>query len=94
MIRRSQKRMTLVSLKRHMDRRFAATASKKDLERFATKDDLATLETRMDARFGQVMRRLESLDEKIDSVRGAIPTHRMLLDEHERRLQDLEALTR
>ena len=65
-------------------RRFA---TKKNLQRFATKDDLTALETRMDARFGQMMRRFDSLDAKIDAglkfAGDGIRHHRMLLDEHE-----------
>ena len=83
MIRRSRKRMTLASLKRHIDRRFATKAdfrrfatkndlrrfaTKKDLRRFATKNDLADLERRVDERFGRVMRQFESLNAKIDAV--------------------------
>ena len=102
--------MTLAGLKRHIDRRFATKAdlrrfatkddlrrfaTKKDLVRFATKDDLTALETRMDARFGQMMRQFDSLNAKIDAVlkfaQNAIHAHTSLLDEHERRLQDLEA---
>jgi len=75
--------MTLASLKRHIDRRFATKndlrrfatkkdlrrfATKKDLERFATRDDMGKLETRMDARFGEMRRRFDSLNAKIDSV--------------------------
>ena len=79
-------------------RRFA---TKKDLRRFATKDDLAALETRMearlDARFGQMMRQFESLNAKIDAglkfARDGLDSHKMVLDEHESRLHDLEVLT-
>ena len=76
-------------------RRFA---TKKNLQRFATKDDLAALETRMDARFGQMMRQFDSLNAKIDAVlkfaRDGFDSHKMVLDEHESRLHDLEVLTR
>ena len=86
--------MTLVSLKRHIDRKFA---TKVDLRRFATKDDLAALERRMDVRFGQMMRQFESMGAKFDAVsrsmRDRINGHEMVLDEHERRLQDIERST-
>ena len=49
-MRRSGKRMTLVELKRHMDRRFdrlqRTKADKADLQRFATKDDLKRFATK------------------------------------------------
>ncbi len=54
MMRRSGKRMTLVELKRHMDRRFdrlqRTKADKVDLQRFATKDDLRRFATKEDLR--------------------------------------------
>ena len=70
MIRRFRKRMTLASLKRHIDRRFATKAdlhrfaTKNDLRRFATKEDMTQLEVRTLARFAELMRRIESLDGK------------------------------
>ena len=73
MIRRPHKRMTLASLKRHIDRRFATKAdlrrfaTKAEL-RFATKQDVAVLEARMDAGFAGVARQLDSLNQKIDAV--------------------------
>ena len=86
--------MTLVSLKRHIDRKFA---TKKDLRRFATKGDLAALEARLDRRFGEMMRQFESMGAKFDSVSRSmgqrIDGHKMVLDEHERRLQDIERST-
>ena len=108
--------MTLVSLKRHIDRKFATKkdlrrfatkndlrrfAPKRDLRGFATKDDLAALEARlearMDVRVGQMMRQCESMGAKFDAVsrsmRDRIDSHKMVLDEHERRLQDIERLT-
>jgi len=52
MMRRSGKRMTLVELKRHMDRRFdrlqRTKADKADLQRFATKDGLKRFATKDD----------------------------------------------
>ncbi len=81
MIRRPRKRMTLASLKRHIDRRFATKAdlrrfaTKRDLRRFATKtevrstkDAVASLEARMEAGFAGVARQLDSLNQKIDAV--------------------------
>ena len=56
MIRRPRKRMTLASLKRHIDRRFATKAdlrrfaTKADLRRFATKADLLQFATKADLR--------------------------------------------
>ena len=47
MIRRPRKRMTLASLKRHIDRRFATKA---DLRQFATKADLHQFATKRDLR--------------------------------------------
>ena len=51
-MRRSGKRMTLVELKRHMDRRFdrlqRTKADKADLQRFATKDGLKRFATKDD----------------------------------------------
>ena len=48
MMRRSAKRMTIASLKRHVDRRF--TSLRKDLRRCATKDDLRGFATKDDLR--------------------------------------------
>jgi len=52
MMRRSGKRMTLVELKRHMDRRFdrlqRTKADKADLQCFATKDGLKRFATKDD----------------------------------------------
>ena len=56
MIRRPRKRMTLASLKRHIDRRFATKAdlrqfaTKADLHQFATKRDLCRFATKRDLR--------------------------------------------
>ena len=115
MIRRSRKRMTIVQLKRHIDRRFATKnelqqlrndlqrfATKDDLQRFATKDDLTAFEGRMNARFDdmtrQFERQFESLNAKIDGffkfARDRIAHHDRVGDEHEKRLQDLEAQAR
>ncbi|PYQ97398.1 MAG: hypothetical protein DMF97_13975 [Acidobacteria bacterium] len=127
MIRRPRKRMTLASLKRHIDRRFATKAdlrqfatkadlhqfatkrdlcrfaTKRDLRRFATKaelrfatkEDMAALEARMDAGFAGVARQLDSLNQKIDAVldyaKGETRLHTTVLGEHENRLRDLEA---
>ena len=95
-MRRSRKRMTLASLKRHMDRRFdrlqRTKADKTDLQRFATKKDLRRFATKADLRrfatkedlqrfatkddllplnrgLTEVMRKLDSLHEKIDAQR-------------------------
>lgn len=84
-------------------RRFASKqdlrrfATKKDLQRFATKDDFRGLEMRMNTGFGEVTRRFESLDSKMDSLfsslKEAIAERDRLFDEHEVRIRDLEAGT-
>ena len=105
--------MTIAQLKRHVDRRFANTrrelqrfatkddlrrfATKKDLRRFATKEDFSGLETRMNAGFGEVARRFDSLNAKMESMfkslKEAIADRDRLFDEHEARIRDLEAGT-
>ena len=77
--------MTIVQLKRHIDRKFA------------TKKDLMALETRMNLGFADVSRRLDSLNAKMDSMfkqlARTIQQKDRLFDEHEERIRDLEALT-
>lgn len=99
MIRGSRKRMTIIQLKRHIDRRFAKM--NRELRGGATKDDLEALELRIEARmnvrFGEVERRLDSLNEKMDSafkrLAEAITQRDLVFDEHEQRIRDLEGLT-
>jgi hypothetical protein len=75
-------------------RRFA---TKEDLRRFATKEDFSGLETRMNAGFGEVARRFDSLNAKMESMvkplKEAIADRDRLFDEHEARIRDLEAGT-
>jgi hypothetical protein len=77
-------------------RRFA---TKKDLERFATKEDLERYATKEDLAigFGEVARRLDSLNAKMDSIskslNQAIIDRDRIFDDHELRLRDIEART-
>jgi hypothetical protein len=69
-------------------------ATKDDLKRFATKDDLNGLATRTDYQFAEVFRRLDSLNDKIDSVLTIVRDDRdhfnRVVDEHDHRISDLE----
>ena len=60
--------MTLVELKRHMDRRFdrlqRTKADKVDLQRFATKDDFDSLRRLV----ADVVRKVDGLHDKVDSL--------------------------
>ena len=64
MRRPAAKPMTIVQLKRHMDRRFAIINGRLH----ATKDDVSALNGRMDHSFAEVLRRLDSLNDKMDSL--------------------------
>ena len=71
-MRRSGKRMTLVELKRHMDRRFdrlqRTKADKADLQRFATKDGLKRFATKDDLKRFATKDDLESLRRLVGDV--------------------------
>ena len=95
--------MTLVELKRHMDRRFdrlqRTKADKVDLQRFATKDDLKRFATKDDfdslrRLVVDVVRRLDSLHDKVDSLlrlgNKRYDFQQQVLSDHERRLRELE----
>jgi len=64
MRRPAAKPMTIVQLKRHMDRRFAIVNGRLH----ATKDDVSALNGRMDHSFAEVLRRLDSLNDQMDSL--------------------------
>jgi hypothetical protein len=91
MIRRHRPRMTVATLKQHMDRRFdrlqRTKADKSDLARFATRDELKI-------QFAAINRQFDSLNAKIDSVlriiRDQYRHHDDVLTEHDRRIADLE----
>jgi hypothetical protein len=95
--------MTLVELKRHMDRRFdrlqRTKADKADLQRFATKDDLKRFATKDDLEslrrlVGDVLRKVDGLHDKVDSLvkigNDRYGVHHRALSDHEYRLQELE----
>lgn len=67
---------------------------KAELKRFTTKDDVNRLATRTDYQFGEVFRRLDSLNDKIDSLTGVVRDNRDLFDrvsdEYGHRIADLE----
>src|SRR5204863_5521332 len=103
MMRRSGKRMTLVELKRHMDRRFdrlqRTKADKADLQRFATKDGLKRFATKDDLEslkrlVGDVLRKVDGLHDKVDSLvrigNDRYGVHQRALSDHEYRLRELE----
>ncbi len=95
--------MTLVELKRHMDRRFdrlqRTKADKADLQRFATKDDLKPFATKDDLAslrrlVGDVLRKVDGLHDKVDSLvrigNDRYGVHQRALSDHEYRLRELE----
>ena len=107
MMRVPQEPMTIAQLKRHMDRQFArldrTKANKSDLRRFATKADLAKYVARAESfaddtrRYFQIV--AEGLEDKIGKIgevgdlKSLLALHSAVLDEHERRLTDLEHST-
>jgi len=95
--------MTLVELKRHMDRRFdrlqRTKADKADLQRFATKDGLKRFATKDDFEslrrlVGDVLRKVDGLHDKVDSLvrigNDRYGVHQRALSDHEYRLRELE----
>ena len=106
-MRVSQEPMTIAQLKRHMDRQFArldrTKANKSDLRRFATKADLAKYVARAESladdtrRYFQIV--AEGLEDKIGKIgevgdlKSLLALRSAVLDEHERRLTDLEHST-
>ena len=69
MIRRPRKRMTLASLKRHIDRRFATKA---DLRQFATKADLRRFATKRDLRQFATKTELRSTKDAVASLEARV----------------------
>jgi hypothetical protein len=122
MMRVLREPMTIVQLKRHMDRRFDrlervkanksdlrrfATkrdlerfATKRDLERYATKEDLARYVTRAESLAADTRRHFEVVAEglsdqvkkigELGDLKSLLTLHSAVLDEHERRITDLE----
>ena len=122
MMRVLREPMTIVQLKRHMDRRFdrleRVKANKSDLRRFATKRDLQRFATKRDLEryatkedLARYVARAESLaadtkryfkvvaeglsDEvkkigEVGDLKSFLTLHSRVLDEHERRITDLE----
>lgn len=106
MIRRL--RMTVAQLAKHLDRRFTRL-ERRMAARFAAVDDrFAAVDGRFlaadgrfdahDARFSSLERHLISLGDKLDSITrrldGQYTENRQFIDEHEKRLQDLEQAER
>jgi hypothetical protein len=93
MMRRSGTRMTVARLHRKVDR------IERRLRTKADKADVRRLERRMNQRFAAVDRRFAAIDARFDTLeaRMAIMDKRLhdkldlFLDNHERRIQDLEA---
>ena len=94
--------VTLQSISRRLDRverRLRTKADKADVRRLERRFDAvdARLET-LDKRFGTLERRHNSLEAKLDAVLRIVTQgakdNKLILDNHERRLQDLETVQR
>jgi|SRR5260221_3271439 len=90
--------MTVDGLKRYMDRRFLTKRGfrrelKRELRRFATKDDLKALATRDE--LNDLRRTMLALhQETMTQIRELRRDLLYIVDNHERRLIDLEAMHR
>ena len=94
---RARSRMTVAELKTHVDRRLRHKADKADVRRLeekleekADKADLRRLEARMVDRFNHVSLVLARIEQKLEDVERNTRHHKTILDNHERRLTDLE----
>jgi len=99
MIRRL--RMTVAHLEKRMDVRFTRLERRMNARFAAVDGRLGAMEGRLadmsrshDVRFASLERHLISLGDKFDSITrrldGQVQHHDDLIDEHEKRLQDLE----
>ncbi len=64
------------------------TATKEDLKKMTTKDDLNAMEKRLDERLIGIENRLDALENKVSVL------HDRILDAHERRIAALESKIR
>src|SRR5262245_20782082 len=104
---RARSRMTVAELKTHVDRRLRKKADKADLRaleermnaRFQAVDDrFQTVDRRFNAVMDKLERiehkigaQLERIEHKLEDVERNTRHHKTILDNHERRLTDLEA---
>jgi hypothetical protein len=83
---------------RQMDARFEAVQGQMDARFEAVQAQMdarfEAVQAQMDARFGRVDNRFDSLDQKLDAIVRMLSEkhvqHERVLDEHERRIRDLE----
>ena len=86
--------MTVAELKRHMDRRFITKRGlRRELQKYATKEDLKALATKDD--LNDLRRTMYALHhETLDLIREFRRDLLYIVDNHERRLNDLDAMHR
>ena len=97
MMRRPGTRMTIASLKTHMDRRFESQERRSNRKFDAVDKRFAAVDERFDRLTARMDARFDSLNEKIEAlIRIAelrYDHHGKLLHEHDERLKDLEYRT-